>query len=357
MAHSRSFQSMHALARRAAEEWLFGVSLLGLIASSLVLHRIPRYTSDDFHVVFLLLGFLVIIKGLEKGRLLARLGASLGAGERLPLRLVALTAFLAPLVTNDVALLVMVPLTLAADVEGVEKVIALETVVANGASALTPFGNPQNLFIYYHFGLRAREFVGAIFSLALVITGFAVLLAGRMRARSRALPPPPVERGSYAYVVLLALFLPVVLKLLPVWVGIVPLLYAAVCDREALRVDYLLLLTFLCFFGFTDNLLHAFRPQLKGPGEVFLYTSLSSQFISNVPSTLLFADFTANWRALLWGANVGGFGTLFGSLASLISYKLYLRGRSRKGRFLGVYHFYSFLALGIGVSLFFLLPP
>ncbi len=116
---------MHALARRAGEEWLFWVSLVGLIASSLVLHRIPRYTSDDFHVVFLLLGFLVIIKGLEKGHLLVRLGASLGTGERLPLRLVTLTALLAPFVTNDVALLVMVPLTLAVDIEGVEKVIAL----------------------------------------------------------------------------------------------------------------------------------------------------------------------------------------------------------------------------------------
>jgi len=348
---------VHHLLRRAAEEWLFGVSLLGLIASSLVLRRIPRYTPDDFHVLFLLLGFLVIIRGLEKGHLLARLGASLGAGGRLPLRLVALTALLAPLVTNDVALLVMVPLTLAADVEGVEGVIALETVVANGASALTPFGNPQNLFIYYHFDLRAGEFVGAIFPLALAATGFAVFLAGRMKARSRALPPPPVDRGSYPYVVLLALFLPVALKLLPLWAGVAPLLYAAVRDREALRVDYFLLLTFLCFFGFTDNLLHAFSPRLKGPGEVFLYTALSSQLISNVPSTLLFADFTSNWRALLWGASVGGFGTLFGSLASLISYRLFARKNVGKWRFLAVYHLYSFAALGIGVAAFFLLRP
>ena len=348
---------MYALAKRAAEEWLFWVSLLGLVASSLVLRRIPRYTSDDFHVVFLLLGFLVIIKGLEKGHLLAQLGASLGTGERLPLRLVVLTALLAPFVTNDVALLVMVPLTLAVDIEGVEKVIALETVVANGASALTPFGNPQNLFIYYHFGLRAGEFVGTIFPLALVVTGFAVLLVGRMRASSRALLPLPVNRGSYAYVVVLVLFLAVALKFLPLWVGAVPLLYAAVWDREALRVDYLLILTFLCFFGFTDNLVHAFRPKLTGPNEVFTYTAVASQLISNVPSTLLFADFTSNWRALLWGASVGGFGTLFGSLASLISYRFYAKRYSHKWRFLAVYHLYSFAALGIGTAFFFLLRP
>ncbi len=230
-------------------------------------------------------------------------------------------------------------------------------MVANGASALTPFGNPQNLFIYYHFGLRAGEFVGAIFPLALAVTGFAVLLAGRMRTSSRALLPPPVDRDSYVYVVPLALFLAVAPKFLPLWVGIVPLLYAAVWGREALRVDYLLLLTFLCFFGFTDNLVHAFRPKLTGPNEVFTYTALASQLMSNVPSTLLFADFTSNWRALLWGASVGGFGTLFGSLASLISYRLFARKNAGKWRFLAVYHLYSFAALGIGVAAFFLLRP
>lgn len=153
------------------------------------------------------------------------------------MRLVVLTGVLSTLITNDVSLIVVVPLTLALDIEGGEKVIILETIAANGVSALTPFGNPQNLFIYYHFGLQAGEFVGAI-----------------------------------------------------------PFPYALVRDRAALRVDY-----FLLFFGFTDNL----RPELQGPTSVFVYSALASQVISNVPSTLLLADFTSNWRALLWGVSVG----------------------------------------------------
>jgi len=174
------------------------------------------------------------------------------------LRLVVLTGVLSTLITNEVALTVFVPLTLALDIEGGEKVIILETIAANGASALTPFGNQQNLFIYYHFGLQAGEFVGAIIPFALVR------------------------------------------------------------DRAALGVDYFLLFTFLWFFGFTDNLMHAPRPELQGPTSVFVYSALASQAIGNVPSTLLLADFTSNWRALLWGVSVGGFGTLLGSLASLI---------------------------------------
>jgi len=347
--------AMRTLTRWAREEWLCWLSLGGLLASSLALRRVPHYTPDDFQVVFLLLGFLVIVKGLEKGHLLSRLAATLGTGGRLPLRLVLITGLLAPFITNDVARLVMVPLTLALDLEGVERVIALEAVAANGASSLTPFGNPQNLFIYHHFDLRPGEFVGAIFPLTLVSMGLAVSLALRIRARPRTLPPPPVDRGSYPYVALLALFLPVALKLLPLWVGAIPLLYALARDRGALKVDYFLLATFLCFFGFTDNLLHALRPQLGSPVQAFLYPALASQFISNVPSTLLFADFTADWRALLWGVSVGGFGTLLGSLASLIAYKLYLRGRPRPGRFLPVFHAYSLIALGLGVLAFFLL--
>ena len=187
---------MGSMVKRAADEWLLGISFLGLITSSLALHRIPRYTADDFHVVFLLFGFMVIIKGLEKGGILARVAASLGTGKRLPLRLVLLTALLAPVITNDVALLVMVPLTIALDIEKAEEIIALETVVANGTSALTPFGNPQNLFIYYHFDLYAGEFMRAIFPLALASMGLALLSAGRIKAGTRVPSPPPVERSS-----------------------------------------------------------------------------------------------------------------------------------------------------------------
>ena len=109
--------AMRTLTRWAREEWLCWLSLGGLLASSLALRRVPHYTPDDFQVVFLLLGFLVIVKGLEKGHLLSRLAATLGTGGRLPLRLVLITGLLAPFITNDVALLVMVPLTLALDLE------------------------------------------------------------------------------------------------------------------------------------------------------------------------------------------------------------------------------------------------
>ncbi len=60
------------------------------------------------------------------------------------------------------------------------------------------------------------------------------------------------------------------------------------------------------------------------PKHLFLLCAWSSQILSNVPATVLLVEFTDQWRPLLWGSNVGGFGSLVGSVANLIAYKLYL---------------------------------
>lgn len=60
-------------------------------------------------------------------------------------------------------------------------------------------------------------------------------------------------------------------------------------------------------------------------GHTALTTGLTSQIISNVPAAVLLSGFTADWRGLLVGSNLGGLGTPIASLASLISLKVYLR--------------------------------
>jgi len=101
--------------------------------------------------------------------------------------------------------------------------------------------------------------------------------------------------------------------------------------------------------------MHMLRFSLDSGGEVFLYSALGSQIISNFPSTLFFADFTNNWRALLWGVSVGGFGNLIGSLASLITYRLYKSHRQEQKKFLVKFHLYGYVAFILGCGLFFLL--
>ncbi len=94
-----------------------------------------------------------------------------------------------------------------------------------------------------------------------------------------------------------------------------------------LRADYVLLLTFIGFFIFTGNMGRI--PQIHDilmstvSGHEFFISVLLSQFISNVPATLMLSGFSENYKELLAGVNVGGLGTLIASMASLISYKAY----------------------------------
>jgi len=123
---------------------------------------------------------------------------------------------------------------------------------------------------------------------------------------------------------------------------------------RALFIDYFLLATFLAFFGFTDNLMHILSFNLQNSTQVFLYSALASQVISNVPSALLFAEFTSDWRALLWGVSVGGYGTLISSLANLISYHLYKAYCNDSKSYLLRFHFYNFLVFLMGILVYFI---
>jgi len=182
----------------------------------------------------------------------------------------------------------------------------LEAIAANGGSAVSPIGNPQNIFIYYHYHLHPLEFVKAIYPLGLVslilLSVSALLIFGSSKERIRNLALVEVSREAYPYLVFFVFFTLAVLKLLPLWVGIIPILYAVIFNRNyLLKVDYFLLFTFFLFFGITDNLTHLWNFHFQNASEVFLLSVLTSLVISNVPATLLFAKFTHHWEALLWG--------------------------------------------------------
>ena len=280
------------------------------------------------------------------------------AGRGLSVKLVLLAAVLAMFVTNDVALLTIVPLTLALEIERKHILIILETLSANAVSALTPFGNPQNIFIFYHYHVHPAVFVRVIFPFCFVSLGFILLMALKERGglkKRREMPRIPVDRKGPVYVVFFFIFIVAVLKFIPLWLGGLALIYALFADRRSLRIDWLLLLTFLAFFGFTDNLVHLLKFNLSTPTRTFFYAVFGSQIISNVPSALLFADFTRHWHALLWGVSVGGFGNLIGSLASLIAYRLYKAKVQDTKSFLLSFHLYGYVAFAVGILTYFLL--
>lgn len=161
---------------------------------------------------------------------------------------------------------------------------------------------------------------------------------------------PPARTALY--LALFALSIAIVFRGIPYWIGLIVIpavLFFA--DRKALKeVDYPLLLTFVFFFIFAGNMgrIDAVRQFFSGLLEknTFLFSVISCQIISNVPSAVLLSQFTTNYPALLVGVNIGGVGTLIASLASLITFREYVKNNPGKTiRYVGEYTLFNFAFL------------
>lgn len=273
-----------------------------------------------------------------------------GTVRRLALIFVILCFFSAMLVTNDVALIAFVPLTLLV-LSGVgdEKcrilTIVLETAAANLGSMLTPVGNPQNLYIYDFYKLSAADFIRITLPAGIVSLAALILLTRLLPATPCAAPAKKDIAISTAptvgYAVLFAVCLLTVFRVLPDWVCLIAAIVTAlIFDRSLLlKADYALLATFVCFFVFVGNIarVEAVNSFFKDilTGRELVVSLLLSQVISNVPAAVMLSGFTDNGPQLLLGVDIGGLGTIIASLASLISFQYYRKSESpSSGRYL-----------------------
>ena len=310
--------------KRLIKEWLFLSSTIGLIITSIYLKRIPAYTIGDAEILTVIFLFLVVLKGLENTQILTKLAQSTIKGRFIPLKIILLTALLSAFFTNDIALLMLIPLTLSLNIKHKDILVILQAIAANAGSAILPSGNPQNMFIYWFYKPSLTEFVKTIYPFSLFGVSLLAVFCLFIKPDSESKRINPEIKPNYkAYIILLFLMLAIILKILPLWLGLVVLVYAAVFDREALKVDYFLIGIFFAFFGLTDNLRHLISVSSNFKDSVVVFSSFLSQLISNVPATLFLADFTADWKRLLWGVSIGGYGNLIGSLANLIAYRIY----------------------------------
>ena len=276
--------------------------------------------------------------------------------------MVALCFVLSMLVTNDVALLTLVPLTLLLFRAGGQKstiwTVVLETVAANLGSMVTPIGNPQNLYLYTSGRLTALDFLTllapyAAVALALLLA-LCLLLPKERVAVDASARAPLAGKMLTLYGALSALALLAIAKVLPAWaLATAVFLGTLALDRGTIRqVDYTLLATFVCFFVFVASVkacvpVRAWLETMmaRSPMAVAL---LTSQVISNVPACLLLSPFTQDAKALALGVDLGGLGTLIASLASLISFRLYGAGEgAQKGRYFAVFTGVNVLFLAV----------
>lgn len=274
------------------------------------------------------------------------------------LALVYITFIGSMLIANDMALLTFLPLGyFVLTTTGKEKYMAftfiMQNIAANLGGMLTPFGNPQNLYLYSKFQIPDLEFMGIMappFVLSVVLITLCCLIFVKkeplhLEDEKVTLNPKRVA----LYLVLFALSIAIVFRGIPYWIGLVVipvvLLFA---DRKALcKVDYPLLLTFVFFFIFSGNMarigvVREFFGNLLNQNTL-LVSTLSCQVISNVPSAILLSQFTQNYRDLLVGVNIGGAGTLIASLASLITFREYMKHNPKKNwYYIGMFSAFNF---------------
>lgn len=339
-------------------EWLLFASAAGLAATSLYLDKPPTFSLSEIQVLFLLWVLFVTVKGLQNTGLILRFSQSIEKGRWLPLKLVVATFVLSMIVTNDIALIVIVPLTLSLNTDQKDILVILEALAANAGSALTPFGNPQNLFIYWFYHIAPTDFVAAIAPFSIVF--FVLLLIGSAvvkisNNRDHEIKIIKIKYSVYIYGAFLLIIILSVFRIIPIYIGIIVILYCIIFDRKNLNVDYGLLFTFLFFFGLSENIKIMLASNLKYSEHIFILSALSSQVVGNVPAALLFAKFTTQWKMLLWGTNVGGFGNIMASFANLIAYKFYIR--HERGNKIALFTI-KFICLGylmffLGIGLYF----
>ncbi len=277
------------------------------------------------------------------------------------LALVYITFIGSMLIANDMALLTFLPLGyLALSTTGKQKYMAvtfiLQNIAANLGGMLTPFGNPQNLYLYTEFNIPTAEFT-SIMALPFVVSIALITVCCLLFIK-----PEPLEiedekikldpARTAIYLVLFALSIVAVFRLIPYQIALIVITVSLLAmDVKALKmVDYPLLLTFVFFFIFSGNMarIPAVRELFSDLLEMntLLVSTLSCQFISNVPSAILLSQFTGNYRELLLGVNIGGVGTLIASLASLITFREYVKHNPGKsGYYIGVFSAFNFAFL------------
>ena len=360
------------------EPVLFAAIVLALLAL-IFIRPSPSLCIEaiDFRTLAILFSLMIVIKAFQSQNYLDSIAARLlrlcKSKRSLYFLLTYLVFFSSMFVTNDVALLTFVPITLLIFARvGMPAltIIVLETLAANLGSCITPMGNPQNLYLFSYYAFTPLEFFALTARIAvpsfLILTVIILILTRTKHGTPQKLEGNilqtqvcfvTIDFRTFFYIAdfiicLLTVF-HVVNYLIMLGVTIVIML---ICNfRLFKKVDYSLLLTFCGFFIFTKSLstVQAFSDfissLLSSPLKTYITSIAASQIISNVPAALLLSGFTQNGAMLLLGVNVGGLGTLIASMASVISFKLYSNsdeGRSPQGkRYFGVFTLYNVILL------------
>ena len=349
---------MKTVIRFLKKELMLTLSVLAAAIALIVTPPTPQLFRDiDWRTLGTLLMMLCVLEGFKQENVLepvVRLASRMKRMTSLSLFLVFGVFFTSMFVTNDVSLIIFVPLTLLLFRNGGKEryilpVITFENIAAIRGSLLMPFGSPQNLFLYGQANVTTWHFMLHMLPLcissALLLIGFIFFLYRKnpreeITVENRQDAPQSSRRGlRVVYLLLFALIIAVIVTRTALWpyaVAVV-LVVIAVADRKLLlKVDYVLIVTFFCFFVFSSSITanhHIARVLTQAvAGNEYWWAIGLSQIISNVPASIVLYPFSESFAGLIYGADTAGLCSLIGSLASVINYRIYVREYPGNGR-------------------------
>ena len=350
---------------------MLSVSLLAAIISLFITPPSMELLHDiNWRTLATLFMLLSVLEGFKSENIfepVLRKAKQISSIRALTVFLVFGVFFSSMFVTNDVSLIIFVPLTIllfrsAGKEKYILPVLTFENIAAIRGSLLTPFGSPQNLFLYAKSGISTPEFLKMmsplwIFSAGLLLIFIFVLYRKEIKntdyterkkihrlaqintdydssgeAASDAESPEGNPRRRLMYQVLFLIVVASIVSRTRFYPLVLALVFITLLigDRKILlKTDYVLLLTFLCFFTFSSSICR--HPaiseflQKSVEGHEYLWSILLSQLISNVPASIVLYPFSTDLRALLYGLDSAGLCSIIGSLASVINLRLYIK--------------------------------
>jgi Na+/H+ antiporter NhaD/arsenite permease-like protein len=340
---------MKAILKYFLKDKVFVVAFIFAIVSMFfVTPSIAYLDYINYKVLIIMFTLMIAIAGIYETHffdfIATKLVMHLKSIKWIGLVIIIVTFFLGMLLTNDAVLLTLVPFTIFITRHTKQEkyavlIIILQTIAANMGSALTPMGDPQNIYLYAFYNIPFGEFLKT--TAVITISGFilinltAIIKIKHEDCELNIIAPNVQWKRLFLYMLIMVNALLSVLRIVPEqYTIIVTLILAMLYGRHLFkRVDYTLLLTFMSFFIFTGNLgqitwiKDGISHLLNSRTSVFFTGIVASQFISNVPAAVLLSTFTerAYWQPLLQGVNIGAMGSIIGSLASLITFKYVIR--------------------------------
>ena len=300
--------------------------------------------SINYEILFLLMCLMIVVAGFRKIGVLDGIYKGcfrfVDNTRSLSRIFIFINFFISMLITNDVSLIVFVPVAIRAftcinRVDLIIPVVSLQTIAANMGSMLTPVGNPQNLYIYSYFNYQFTDFIyitfpvfAVCFVLLYIATHFIDKSSLIIDTSEKIVIP---KKKASVFFVLFIICILCVLRVIDIYM--LCLILFPVCfisDRKLFKkADYKLLLLFVFLFILVGNLskydlVSSLAYEFVTEYEYFVSLCLS-QIVSNVPATVMLSSFTSDPDPLLIGVNVGGLGTIIASMASLISFKYYVK--------------------------------